>query len=238
MIPHPKAIFFDLDDTILAFTEGAEPTWRVVSERFAPRLPQVSPDMLLGALNQTRTTFWSDPARHRIGRMDLSAARRKITALALKTLGYVDEKVSIEMADAYVSLRDETIQPFPGAIDTLASLQKKRILLALITNGSKESQRDKIRRFRLAQYFDFILIEGEFGTGKPDERVYREALGRLDVIPEETWMVGDNLEWDIIAPQRLGLTAVWVDFAGKGLPADSQIRPDRTIQYISELVED
>jgi len=233
----PKAILFDLDDTILAFTEGAEPTWRVVSEKFAQRLPQITPEKLLKALNQTRLTFWADSERHRRSRMNLGTARREITAQALASLGYSDESLSVEMADSYVSLREETIRTFPGAIETLASFRSKGILLALITNGSAESQRSKISRFNLVQYFDFILIEGEFGVGKPDERVYLEALNKLAVKPEETWMIGDNLEWDVIVPQRLGMTAIWVDFAGKGLPGSSKTRPDRTIERISELIE-
>jgi putative hydrolase of the HAD superfamily len=34
------------------------------------------------------------------------------------------------------------------------------------------------------------------------------AMGVLGVGPEETWMVGDNLEWEIVAPQRLGIYAI------------------------------
>jgi putative hydrolase of the HAD superfamily len=51
-------------------------------------------------------------------------------------------------------------------------------------------------------------------------------------------MVGDNLEWDVAAPQRLGLTGVWVDRAGTGLAAGSAVRPDRVIREFREIVED
>jgi hypothetical protein len=40
-------------------------------------------------------------------------------------------------------------------------------------------------------------------------------------------MVGDNLEWEVVSPQRLGIHAIWHDGYGVGLPADSPIRPDR-----------
>src|SRR5207249_3416864 len=93
-------------------------------------------------------------------------------------------------------------------------------------------QRDKIGRHDLARYFDAILIEGEFGCGKPEARVYREALRRLGVGSEGAWMVGDHLEWDVLAPQRLGLTGVWIDRDGAGLPAETAGRspaPSRSI---------
>ena len=91
-------------------------------------------------------------------------------------------------------------------------------------------------RFGLASFFDSILIEGEVGFGKPDERVYRLALEALDTPAGDSWMVGDNLEWDVAQPQRLGIFAVWVDGAGKGLPAvDNTVRPDRVIRKLSDL---
>ena len=40
--------------------------------------------------------------------------------------------------------------------------------------------------------------------GKPDESVYRPVRDALKARPSEAWLVGDNLEWDVAAPQRLG----------------------------------
>ena len=59
-----------------------------------------------------------------------------------------------------------------------------------------------------------------------------QALGAT---PAETWMVGDNLEWEVVAPQRLGIFAIWHDHLGEGLPPGSNIRPDRIIRSIAEL---
>jgi hypothetical protein len=70
-----------------------------------------------------------------------------------------------------------------------------------------------------------ILRIPEHGFGKPEERAYNHAMEVLGVGPDETWMVGDNLEWEIVAPQRLGIYAVWHDGYGVGLPLDSPIRP-------------
>ena len=238
MVPLPKAILLDLDDTIVALSGSADPCWRQVCERFSGQVEGLTPQTLFDAIKESRAWFWSDSQRHQRGRMDLHAARREIVAHAFDRLGIYTPELANEIADAYSRERDAGIYLLPGAVEALRHFRERGILLALITNGSADSQRHKIERFGLAPFFDFIVIEGEFGTGKPDERVYAHALARLGLPPEEVWMVGDNLEWDVIAPQRLGLTAIWVDFAGKGLPADSQIRPDRTIQYISELVED
>ena len=49
-------------------------------------------------------------------------------------------------------------------------------------------------------------------------------------------MIGDNLEWEVVAPQRLGIYAIWIDVHGDGLPADSTIKPDRIIRSLTELL--
>jgi putative hydrolase of the HAD superfamily len=126
---------------------------------------------------------------------------------------------------------------FPGARETIEMLKARGVLLALVTNGGSATQRAKIERFSLAPLFDHIQIEGEHDFGKPDESAYLHAMSVLGVEAHETWMVGDNLEWEVAAPQRLGIFAIWHDGFGKGLPKGSTVRPDRIIRAISELIE-
>jgi len=112
------------------------------------------------------------------------------------------------------------------------------VRLALVTNGRGETQRAKIERFDLAGFFDHIQIEGEFGRGKPEPDVYHHALGKLGCPAREAWMVGDNLEWEVVTPQRLGLRGIWYDPDGDGLPAGSGARPDRIIARLADLLID
>ncbi len=109
--------------------------------------------------------------------------------------------------------------------------------MVLATNGTKLRQRDKIERFGLADYFDEIIIEGEQGVGKPDESIYLAALSVMRAEPQDVWSVGDNLEWDVIAPKGLGMIGIWHDYTRSGLPDSVDQTPDRTIHKISELTE-
>jgi putative hydrolase of the HAD superfamily len=49
-------------------------------------------------------------------------------------------------------------------------------------------------------------------------------------------MIGDNLEWEVEVPQRLGIYAIWMDALGEGLPAHSTVTPDRIIRSLTELL--
>ena len=142
---------------------------------------------------------------------------------------------SDDMANGFRELRIESVRAYPGALDALAELKARGVKLALITNGSTRVQRAKIRRMELEQYFDHVQVEEEFGAGKPDPSVYLHALERLGADAANTWMVGDNLEWEVAAPQRLGITGIWIDAAGNGLPDDTDVAPDRIIRSITEL---
>ena len=128
------------------------------------------------SIERVREWYWSDPERHRVGRLDLAAARREVAHIALKSSGWMIETLAGQIGDTYHDLRDAGLQPFDDAIDTVEWLRASGCRLALLTNGSAQMQRSKIDRFGLAGLFDLILIEGEVGFGKPDPRVYKRAL--------------------------------------------------------------
>lgn len=192
--------------------------------------------VLLSQINETRTWFWGDPERHKKGRADMPAARREIAKIALRALNIRDPSLSDELADDYSARRKELIAVFPRTAPTLQTLRNAGVRLGLVTNGTGAEQRGKIDRFGLAGYFELILIEGEVGFGKPDVRIYEKALSLLNLPPDAVRMVGDNLVWDVQAPQSLGIYSVWNDYQHMGLPADSQITPNRIINAVSELI--
>ena len=127
---------------------------------------------------------------------------------------------------------------YPDAVDTLVALAGRGVRLGLITNGSAAEQRAKIVRFDLARHFVHVQIEGEMGFGKPEEQAYAHALAALGTAPSDTWIVGDNLDWEVIVPQRLGFHAIWRDPVGKGMPAGHPARPDRIITRLAELLQE
>lgn len=233
----PPAIFLDLDDTILAFDAGANRCWRLVCDRFTAELDGVSPQQLFDAIDESRTWAWSDPGRHRENRLNLTKTRRQIVSRAFEKLNVSRSSLVDQIADAYIEARTDSIEPFPGAIEAVQSLRSCGVLLALLTNGDGAEQRRKVEKFGLGPIFDHIHIEGEHGFGKPDERVYRYALRALNATPADTWMVGDNLEWEVAVPQSLGIYSIWIDAARNGLPTDTDVKPNRIIHSLTELVE-
>jgi putative hydrolase of the HAD superfamily len=230
------ALLFDLDDTLLDYSGGVDASWAGACHTCCPECG-VDPAALLAALPETRRWFWDDPERHRRERVNMLGAWQHIVEFALARLGCAaPDGLAAAVARDYAARRREVMRLFPDALDTLEHFRKQGIPLALITNGDATQQRDKIERHGLARFFDAILIEGEFGTGKPDEIVYRHTLQKLGASATTTWMVGDHIEFDVGAPQRLGVRGVWMDREGHGLPSGSIVRPHRIIRSLDELI--
>lgn len=235
---YPKAILFDLDDTIISFDGVTEAAWKETCYSFVEEMhTSFSSNVLLEQIRKVRGWYWNDPERHRIGRFNILKARREIVKLAMEELQYFDEESACRLADNYSRRQKELIHLLPDSITTLERLKALNIRMALITNGTADEQRGKLTRFNLEDYFELCLIEEEVGCGKPDVRVFEMALKKLELKADEVWMVGDNLVWDIEAPQKLGIFSVWNDYKRKGLPENSNIVPDRIINTIGELPE-
>lgn len=232
--PIPKAMLIDLDDTIIHYP-GQEECWRQVCAEAAGQITGLDAGHLFREITRTRYWYWSDPERHRIGRLDLNAASVGIVRRALRTLGFDLPDLARDAGLSYRARRNAGAELIPGAVDALRRLRRGGIRLAMITNGNGEGQRAKVERFDLARHFDQVFIEGEIGYGKPDRRVYLGAMAALGSEPGEAWCVGDNLEWEVAAPQRLGIFCVWVDPTGEGRPADPSVTPDRIVTSIAEL---
>jgi putative hydrolase of the HAD superfamily len=237
----PRAMLIDMDDTILSAYGRPDIAWNNVAAEFADEFGQLPPQQVAAAIVDSGRKFWA--AAEAAWRLKLVEARHEVVrggfaALAAANQPALPMDLAIRLADRFSAYREEEMFIFPGAHDAIDALKALGVKLTLVTNGAADTQRAKVERFALTHRFDHIQIEGEHGFGKPEERAYLHAMQALGVTSPETWMIGDNLEWEIEAPQRLGIYAIWMDAHGDGLPADTTVKPDRIIRSLTELLPD
>ena len=193
-------------------------------------------DDLVNKIDLSAADFWSEPDRHKSGRLDIRTARFTILDNAIGSDKRFDRNTRWLIADRCGALMFDKTTLFPDAISTLKNLKLEGIKLALVTNGASEAQRAKINKFDLEQYFLHVQIEGEAGVGKPELQAYKIAMEKLNVVATETWMVGDNIDWEVIAPQKLGIFSIWRDPRGYGtLPEGTSAKPNRIITKLAQL---
>ncbi|HYC65518.1 MAG TPA: HAD family hydrolase, partial [Reyranellaceae bacterium] len=233
-------VLFDLDDTLIRAYAQPEEAWMRLLHVFAVELDAhdtESLDRVRQAVMEESRNFWNNQASAAKWRLNIPGARRLAVRAGLKRLGRADDDLADRIADAFTELRRSEYRLYPDALATVDSLRDKGVKLALVTNGAGEMQRPKIARFDLQHRFDHIQIEGEFGQGKPELAVYRHALEKLGCEACDAWMVGDNYEWEVVAPQKLGMCGIWYNPFDVELP-EHATRPTRVIKRLGELLED
>jgi putative hydrolase of the HAD superfamily len=203
-----KAIFFDLDDTLLVTDAAHREAVAASCAEAARRCPAVDAACLEAVYLQVGREMWLS---FDLPRMQESAVeiRRTLWAAALDRVGVTDEWLTDALAAHHTEERRARYRLFPDALATLQRLHR-RYHLGLITNGLTEIQREKIERLGIEPYFETILISQQVGMAKPDAGIFQQALSRVPCEPWEAVMVGDSLARDIAGARAAGLHTLWV----------------------------
>lgn len=128
----PRAILFDLDDTIISYDGVVDLAWKEACDAIVIKTNVLlDSDSLLYKINKVRKWYWSDSERHKVGRMDLIKTRREIVKMALNELQLYNDDSANKIADSYSKRQEELICLFPDSINTLEGLKTKGIRLVL-----------------------------------------------------------------------------------------------------------
>ena len=99
---------------------------------------------------------------------------------------------------------------YPDVIPTLMELSQRGVKMGVVSNYD-ERLPEIIENLELKKYFQFVLCSRSLGVAKPDSRIFEIALSQLDVAPEQTLHVGDNIELDYRGAKSSGLQAVVIN---------------------------
>ncbi len=192
-----KAVCFDFDGTLAHFTGDFEGLTDGLRSDLGLTLCDANELSLQRAQSERRggpMTF-GDTVRAALKRLELHVPDDL-------------EQLAAQVVTDYIS----QMALLPGALDILNFCRALGIPLALLTNGPADMQRAAVRAVGLESYFKRILVSGdpEVAVRKPDPRIFNLACEALATTPEETLMVGDNLEADVRGALSCGMQAVYL----------------------------
>jgi putative hydrolase of the HAD superfamily len=127
----------------------------------------------------------------------------------LERAGNFDEDLAERLSHTYYVERHAALELFPEVPEVLEALHR-RYKLGLITNGPADIQRQEIETLHIGRYFDYVLIEGEIGTGKPDPVVTRLAEELSGFKREEVLFVGNSYKHDVVPAQAAKWRHAWI----------------------------
>lgn len=182
-----KAVIFDMDDTLYGEKEYVRSGYK----KIAQILPQVE---------NAAEKLWT-----------LFEEKKPAIDELLKQEGIDNEEVKKQCLHAY-RYQEPEIHLYPGVENLLRELRGQGYLLGVITDGRPEGQRAKIKALGLEKLVDHIAVTDEFGGieyRKPNPIAFKTMKETLGVEYSEMCYIGDNIKKDFIAPQQLGMKAIW-----------------------------
>lgn len=88
---------------------------------------------------------------------------------------------------------------------------KDKYILALLTNGLTKTQNIKLDAIGLRKYFSAVTVSESTGYLKPDEKIFRLICDEINVNPENSVYIGDQLDIDYYGAENAGMNAVLYD---------------------------
>ncbi|MCZ6776697.1 MAG: TIGR02253 family HAD-type hydrolase [Ignavibacteria bacterium] len=147
----------------------------------------------------------------------------------------VDYKILSAGIIAYRRAREAALVPYPHVNMTLVALLKKGIKLAVVSDAPGREAWLRLCYLNFHQIFDTVVTFEDTGERKPSEAPFRKALELLRVRPNETLMVGDWAERDVVGAANVGITTVFARYGDTF--GTVQSHADYDINDVSELLE-
>lgn len=207
-----RAVFFDLDDTLLDTWGPAGEALDATCEYFVSLFPGHDP----GEVRETAIrvsvplteVFDTGRSIYQSG-WEFRVAQWQGT---LEQCGLPPDRAP-DIAHRYLEERRARYRLYPEVPEALEPIVRRYRCL-MVTNGPSDLQRDKMARVRLERWVPDALVSGEVGSWKPEAGIFRAALEQAGVAPHEAVMVGDHPINDIRGAAALGIRTIWMNRRG------------------------
>jgi len=220
-------VFFDLDRTLWDFEKNSEVALRILFEEFQLGESIPSFKKFHGEYKRVNARFWKAYGEGKISQAELRAGRFRDT---LAFFGVNNKTMGADMNAKYIAISPYQTHLFPSTKEVLLDLKEKNYRLHIITNGFKEVQHTKLEQSGLDEFFESVLCSEEVGKSKPHPSVFYEAMSRAQAKANQSVMIGDDFNADIIGAENVGIPGVLFD------PNRKYIK-NRTVNRIENLTE-
>jgi putative hydrolase of the HAD superfamily len=124
---------------------------------------------------------------------------------------------------------------YPSVREVLDVL-RGRYPLAVVTDAQSANARGELHKVGLLGYFDPVVVSGDHGYRKPDQRLFQSALDGMNVAAGNTLYVGNDMYRDIHGAREAGMKTVMFD-SDQGTKAYLDRVPDYTITDFRDLLQ-
>lgn len=179
------AVIFDMDDTLYSEKEYVKSGYNAIEKEFI-EIANMSQKLWKAFLNNKNTIDY-----------------------VLEQEGLLTEENKSKALEIYRN-HIPNIHLYDGIEDMLTQLKKTK-KIGLITDGRPIGQRNKIKALNLEKYINEIIVTDELGGvefRKPNTKAFELMQEKLKIPFEKMVYIGDNINKDFIAPEKLGMQTI------------------------------
>jgi putative hydrolase of the HAD superfamily len=224
-----RHLFFDLDHTLWDFDANAKESLFELYNFFKLESKAISPfSFFYSTYLNHNAILWSRYEKGYISNEELKWRRMWRTLLDFKI---ADETLSKEMSAHFLEILPTKKKVFDYTFEILEYLTQKKYSIHLITNGFEKTQWSKLNNADLSKYFTHVITSETSNSVKPNKEIFDYALKKTGGKLEESIMIGDNLDADILGAKNAGMDTIFVNH----INAECHAEPTYIIHHLKEL---
>ena len=194
-----KGVVFDLDNTLLDFMKMKEFAVKAAIKGMIEAGLKVNEDKSYIEINSIYEEFgWEN--------------QKVFDVFLEKSIGHVDNKFLAAGIVAYRRAREANLMAYPNVNKTLLALSKSGIKLGVVSDAPSREAWMRIYYLNLYHYFDVVITFDDSGERKPSPIPFQLALDGMGLRPEETIMIGDWPERDVVGAQQIGMKTAFARY--------------------------
>lgn len=213
-----KHIFFDLDHTLWDFEKNSALAFEKI---FQELNIEIDNQQFMDVYNPINVAYWKLYERNEIDQESLRVNRLK-DAFEVFNLEITLEEIKI-ISNLFIEYLTSNNHLIDGTIETLEYL-KDNYKLHIITNGFSFVQEVKLQKSKLADYFVTVTNSELAGHKKPHSTIFQYALTVANASKNQSIMVGDSIEADVLGAMNFGMKAVYFN------PANEMVSHNAIVQ--------
>jgi HAD superfamily hydrolase (TIGR01509 family) len=101
-------------------------------------------------------------------------------------------ELQVESEALFIALLDSILQPMPGLMTLLETIEARRLPMSIATSSSRRYVTGLLRRYDLFERFAFALTAEDVQHGKPHPEIYLESARLHGVEPHEMLVLEDS----------------------------------------------
>jgi HAD superfamily hydrolase (TIGR01662 family) len=205
-----KAVFFDLFHTLVHYRPSQEELESSALKKFGV---DVSPEALHRPILAANEFIYNEIAVRplsTLSREEQAALYGRYQETVFKEAGIkYDRKLVFSMLSMMQQAKMDIVL-FDDVKPALTALKEKGLILGLISNIEQDIS-GTLAKLGLGALLAIIVASQEAKANKPQPEIFRYALKRAGVRPEEAIYVGDQYQVDVLGANNAGMKGILLD---------------------------